>query len=290
MMKIKDAFQFINTDLIRYAGKKIIKRFLNWIGIYESLCRMRFWIRSCSPKVMINNLKFDRKFQSMKETSPLPNAKLRFLVAASYDKMWFYDAGLKGYESIKNILSKNNINLESLESILDFGCGCGRVTRHFYVHNNMKIYGTDYNPTLIRWSQSNLTFANFSINGFTPPTKFETGSFDMIFLLSVFTHLNKEQQESWLEEYFRLLKKDGYLILSVHGKSYHTALTTEELNRIKSGELAVRVENRTGTNYCGVYHPENYFVQYEYLFKQLDLIVEGASGNPTQDLLLFQKQ
>ena len=75
-------------------------------------------------------------------------------------------------------------------AILDFGCGVGRVTRHFRSTCQAQLFGTDINESLINWCQQNLKFGQFQVNPLTGKLAYEDQQFDMIYALSVFTHLS----------------------------------------------------------------------------------------------------
>lgn len=83
--------------------------------------------------------------------------------------------------------------------------------------------GIDIDQTAIRWCQSNLPSYQFEHVEPDPPTSLPAGYFDLIYAISVFTHLNKEMQFSWLSEIDRLLAPNGIFIASLDG-DYHRTL------------------------------------------------------------------
>lgn len=114
-------------------------------------------------------------------------------------------------------------------SILDVGCGWGRIARHFvgHVREPGRYVGMDVVEAFVDWCKENISPVNpaFSFlhqdvyNGlYNPDGKheaseyrfpFEDGSFDVVFLTSVFTHMLPEDVENYLREIHRLLKPDG---------------------------------------------------------------------------------
>ena len=99
--------------------------------------------------------------------------------------------------------------------VLDFGCGTGRVLRHFLEEAEM--WGCDINEDAIRWVERELSpplrvFANRE----SPPLPLGSGEFDLIWAFSVFTHIT-EEWNAWLLELRRLLADGGLLIASFCG-------------------------------------------------------------------------
>jgi ubiquinone/menaquinone biosynthesis C-methylase UbiE len=109
-------------------------------------------------------------------------------------------------------LQRNNLPIENFQTMLDFGCGCGRVIRNWRSLQGVNIYGSDYNHELIAWCDENLSFAHFDSNDLAPPLSYESNKFDLIYALSVFTHLPEELQLTWLQELTRVLQPGGYLL------------------------------------------------------------------------------
>src|SRR5204862_6297779 len=56
----------------------------------------------------------------------LPPRRLMVRVAMTADADWFLRSGRAAYDAIAG-----HVPLADVESVLDFGCGCGRVTRWF---------------------------------------------------------------------------------------------------------------------------------------------------------------
>src|SRR5215475_12386349 len=103
--------------------------------------------------------------------------------------------------------------------MLDFGCGCGRIIRHWRALSGPELYGIDYNPLLIDWCRRNLSFARFIVNRTGIPFSFPEGMFDFIYSISVFTHLTESSQRFLMNELMRILKPGGHLLFTVHGLS-----------------------------------------------------------------------
>ena len=105
-----------------------------------------------------------------------------------------------------------------IASVLDFGCGCGRVISRFQaLLPSAKFYGTDAEKDLIAWSRSHLPGADFRVNAPEPPLPYADGQFDLIYAISVFTHLDERLQFLWLADLKRIARPGAILILTVHG-------------------------------------------------------------------------
>ena len=83
--------------------------------------------------------------------TPLPPGRLMHLVAGTEDVNWFLESGAAGVRSLREILARNGLAVESFGSVLDFGCGVGRVIRHWSDVRGPVFHGADYNPDLVAW-------------------------------------------------------------------------------------------------------------------------------------------
>lgn len=131
-------------------------------------------------------------------------------------------------QAVKNALLEH-AELQPTSSILDIGCGSGRMARHFadYLEPPGRYVGMDIQRPFIEWCNENLTPFNGAFEfyhqdifngGYNPTGKtkaseyrfpFEDGSFDAIILYSVFTHLLPEDADNYRREIARLLKPGG---------------------------------------------------------------------------------
>jgi len=215
---------------------------------------------------------------------PLPPRRLMVRVAGTADPDWFLRSGRAAYDAIAAA-----VPLERVGSVLDFGCGCGRVTR-YWTDFAGEVSGSDVNAEAVDWCRRNLPFARFEPNAIEPPLAFADESMGLVYAFSVFTHLTAELQLAWRDELRRVLRPGGYLLVTTHGRSYLPRLEPEERARFEAGGLVVRWGDLAGTNLCSAYHPERYLREtFADGFGLVRLEPEGARGNPTQDLVLLQR-
>lgn len=205
-------------------------------------------------------------------------------VAGTAAADWFLRSGRDAFDAINA-----HVPLDGNESVLDFGCGCGRVTR-YWTDFNGSVAGSDTSRKAIAWCRENLEFASFLENGLAPPLDTDDDTFDLVYALSVFTHLTGDLQLAWRDELHRVLRPGGRLLISTHGRSYLSRLDGNEREQFERGELVVRWAEIPGTNLCSAYHPERYLREtFARGFTFVELDPEGARGNPTQDLVLLEK-
>jgi SAM-dependent methyltransferase len=222
---------------------------------------------------------------------PVPPPRLIVRVAGTADVDWFLESGRLAAESIAESLARHGRRVDELGAILDFGCGCGRVTRRWADLDSTAVHGTDANKRAVSWCRANLPFARFSSNGLAPPLPHGNGSFDLVYALSVFTHLPEELQLAWMEELERLVKPGGFLLLTTHGERYRDRLSSAERADFDDGRLVVRWAEGAGSNLCSAFHPPSYVKeQLTARFDLLELVPEGAKGNPHQDLYLLRRR
>jgi cyclopropane fatty-acyl-phospholipid synthase-like methyltransferase len=186
--------------------------------------------------------------------------------------------------------------MESLGSILDFGCGCGRVARFWAGLANARVCGTDYNPALAGWCRDNLTFGEFTVNGLTGRLGYPDGRFDFVYAISVFTHLDAELQRVWLDELVRVTAPGGLLYVTVLGTQHRSKMSEREWARYSAGEMIVQWGGYRGTNICRVFHSERYFRErlvgegLGTAVSVLDFVPGGAEDADRQDVFLLRKR
>ena len=146
----------------------------------------------------------------------VPPAELRYRVSSSPDAENFVTVGKACAADIQSALLQVGSELGSFNRILDFGCGCGRTLIHLKgLAPNAQIDGTDIDVKAIEWCRQHLNFAKFTISKEHPPSEYPSDTFDFIYAISVFTHLNEEYQFRWLEELRRITKPGAILLLTI---------------------------------------------------------------------------
>lgn len=254
------------------------------VPVFRAYERLRAW----DPRIRMRNAELRR--EGYDDGLPLPPTRLVVLVAGNPSLEAFLQRGEESAGDIVNILEKNQLALERFKSILDFGCGCGRVLRFWRRLTETEVHGCDYNKELVGWCQKNLPFANFAVNQLTPPLPYADASFDFIYALSVFTHLSEPLQWQWRDELKRVLRPGGYLLFSTHGEAALHKLSSEDRRQYGVGELVVQYGIASGTNMCAAFHPHEYIRNtLAQGFKVIDIVAKGARGNVGQDLVLFRK-
>lgn len=110
--------------------------------------------------------------------------------------------------------------------VLDFGCGSGKVMRHFLPEAELgELWGCDIDAPSIAWINAELNPPLHAFrNGPVPPLDQPTGSFDLVWSVSVFTHLT-DHWAGWLAELHRVLRPDGLAIISFLGGAMYEAWT-----------------------------------------------------------------
>ncbi len=103
--------------------------------------------------------------------------------------------------------------------VLDFGCGVGRTLRYFTEEASRaaEFSGCDIDEESIVWVQDHLCppFRAFR-NEEVPPLPFADASLDLVYCMSVFTHL-ADTWSAWLLELHRILQPGGLLLATTMG-------------------------------------------------------------------------
>jgi SAM-dependent methyltransferase len=203
------------------------------------------------------------------------------------DASFFLETGVRDFEMIVDALSRDGVEVERFRAVLDFGCGGGRVMRHWHRLEGPTIHGCDLSQEQIDWCRRNLTFAQFTRNELRPPLVYPGGTFDLVYAFSVFTHLPEELQLAWMEEFLRVIRPGGYLLISTHGEPYLDRLTKAEREHFASGRQVVLYEEGAGTGLCSAYTPAGYVERVlGRSFRYVSFLPTAASG---QDAHLMQK-
>lgn len=159
----------------------------------------------------------------------VPPAALRFRVHGDLSLESFLQTGAQCSRDIHSALASVDREIDSFDRVLDFGCGCGRTLLWLAPWaERTELHGTDIDPDAISWCRRSIAFARFAVNDALPPLPHADESFDLVYLVSVFTHLTEDLQFRWLEELRRVSRPGGHVLVTLRGSYYHDRLSAQD--------------------------------------------------------------
>lgn len=157
---------------------------------------------------------------------PLPPASLRMGYGSDIE---YSRRAEQTQSSLREQFKKYRI--DSGSRILDWGCASGRVIRGFSdLAAHSEVWGVDQDARCIAWNKRYLSPPfRFVTNTCWPHLPFADSYFDLVYGISVFTHLG-DLVDAWLVEICRIMKPGGYAIFTVHDE--HSLAFFEERGRL----------------------------------------------------------
>jgi SAM-dependent methyltransferase len=126
--------------------------------------------------------------------------------------------GLYEADLVADALTSIGKSLEGKRAALDFGSSSGRVLRVLgTAYPQVAWHGCDPNGPAIEWAQANLPAAAFAVSRDDPPLPYGDGAFDLVYAISIWSHLEPMLGVAWLDEMHRVLQPGGHLLLTAHG-------------------------------------------------------------------------
>jgi SAM-dependent methyltransferase len=231
---------------------------------------------------------------------PPPSEDLVYATQGIHDITAYQNSIIPGVYHMQAYLTKSGVDLNRISSVLDIGCGTGRLLIGWYLDNPERyLFGCDINKALIDWAGANLPDSiRFHQNELFPPLPCKNEEFDFAYLVSVFTHLSLHAQKQWLNEIERILAPGGILLMTLQGDIYLQIAQSPKRNDYrKQGYLEIVNRNEDeGTNNYAVYHGLDFVRE---LFHAFDLIGYYPQGNmqgrlvfpiaALQDVYVFRK-
>jgi SAM-dependent methyltransferase len=149
----------------------------------------------------------------------LPPEELRWRLDRLRDAEAFLASGASDMAFLdREALARDGKSLKDFDSILDLGCGCGRLTRRLRQMTDAwaTIHGADADAEAIAWCKQNMPDISFTVHGARPPLPYPDHSIGLVLAYAFFTRLDREQQFNWLAEVQRVLRPGGYLLAAFH--------------------------------------------------------------------------
>ena len=203
---------------------------------------------------------------------PLPPESLRWRVINNTDLRAYLESGQRIAKYFDQRLRSSGGDLSACTHILDFGCGAGRILRGLPPFTQANLTGCDIDPEAIAWAKHYLPFGQFYETQEYPPLPFEDETFDFVYAVAVFDHLDEQHQFCWLDELRRVTKPDGFVFATVKGPSHVEKLGGEEKAAIEA-QLKRHGFYYEVTNFWAEVFPD----YYQQAFHTLEYIQENWS-------------
>lgn len=205
------------------------------------------------------NRRRNAHFKKAHPETPLPPPYMLY-ESFKLDYQAYFESGLKTAQWIIGQCSTHQ-QLDHAR-ILDWGCGPARVTRHMaQLLPLAQVHGTDYNSSTIKWCSESFDKIDFRINKLNPPTEYPADNFDLIYGISIFTHLSENNHFNWTAELHRILADGGIALITTHGDAHKVKLTPAEQIIYEDHQMVFRQGEKEGHRTCTAFHPPAAFMK-----------------------------
>lgn len=235
---------------------------------------------------------------------PVPASGNIVRVSGEESDLRFVVGGTTTFIQLNEISKKYfNVSLGEYQTCVDWGCGCARVMRQFWEAgkllklrepNQQRIIGVDIDPVNINWCKENMdgrgNYKVLSLEGFD----FNTAEIDLLYGISVMTHLTEHHQNLWLNEIARVVRPGGCVILTTHGEfayyRHSRMLATAFVERFGIFDLTpdAAIGADKDTYYRATFHSREYIKKYwSKNFEILDVIPVANAFH--QDFIVMRR-
>lgn len=152
--------------------------------------------------------------QTLALVAPFPPTELMQNVSGLTDPK---DFAAHGCDILKALINTSPTPINEFANILDFGVGVGRLARMFKGCRG-KYTGIDVDARHVEWISSALDYVTGIVTKPKQVLPLKDKYFDCIISISVFTHMNENDQFFYLEELARVAQSGSSLFLTVHGE------------------------------------------------------------------------
>ncbi|MDA3839064.1 MAG: class I SAM-dependent methyltransferase [Candidatus Delongbacteria bacterium] len=262
--------------------KQSLMNLIRKLGLLEEADYVKFLLSS------LNYFFRNRKFKVDNPDIVLPPHFMLFESFGKMDYASYYEKGKESADDILELLEKHH-TLENI-NLLEWGCGPVRILRHIpeiLADKNLSVYGSDYNPETIKWDKASFKNINFSKNELLPPLEYDDNFFEVIYCISVFTHLDEETELKWFNEIVRVLKPGGIFLLSIHGESSKDRLSEEEKKIFDEHGCVIRSNVTEGKRSFTSYNSEKFMR--ERMLKDVKILEFIPGKKNEQDIWIVRK-
>jgi 2-polyprenyl-3-methyl-5-hydroxy-6-metoxy-1,4-benzoquinol methylase len=206
-------------------------------------------------------------------------------VAAPRPALRYYDAvrmyfqgGEWNAAEMAEALREHGFPLAGATSVLEFACGWGRVTRHLvHLLDRNRLTVSDVDPVAVHFVCNKLDVRGFK-SAIDPRDLRHRARYDVILIVSLFSHLPLADWGPWLGRLGELLEPGGALAFSTHGM-HAFGVDGSDAEREAFDEVAEGFFYRTANETRGRLSTDHYGLSYVAEGRVRDLVGRNFPGS-----------
>jgi SAM-dependent methyltransferase len=228
MLEIVDANEVVIGQVTANAHRD------EFIGRSDARAARSFWFQPAVPLsfpevVRVRFAGTHHYLPDRPEPTPIPSDDLIYDVVGGRNIIpQFLAAGAANHQFLQRLVLEAKGPLTNGARVLDWGCGCGRVARHWAAQaSETEFHGCDIHGEAVAWCSENMPFGAYKKTNLLPPLPYPDNYFDLVYGISVLTHLLFHTHYTWMAEIWRILKPGGIAILTAQGPSMFPVVANE---------------------------------------------------------------
>ena len=227
---------------------------------------------------------------------PLPDSPRMLRTTGNDNVTNFRLTGLSTAVKLREVFESTRREFSSVARVLDWGCGCGRIAR--FCPDWPGFAGVDIDADNATWCRDRLAPGRFEAIPLYPPTSLPDRAFDLIFGISVMTHLAEDVQQQWLAELHRVSAPYAVVLLTILGEhaAARAGFAAEDFERFATaGHMFLRTTEAIDDALGSPGYYGTTFVTHEYIRRawsrwfSIDRILPAYIGNH-QDLVVLRRR
>ncbi len=196
-------------------------------------------------------------YEDVRESLPPIPPEERMKVVSIGGVPGFLIGGFSAFAALQRAAHRVNRTLTDFAEVLDFGCGAGRTLRYWAPYaKKVRLAGCDVDAAAVAWVEETFDFVAARVSSTQPPLPYHSERFDLIYSISVFSHLSERSHRAWIGELARIARPGAHLVLTTHGERALQCVVDDPERRALVGLSAAQVSKareamrRTGFAFC----------------------------------------
>lgn len=214
-----------------------------------------------------------QKFQAEHPDFKLPPTDIAYDAYGGLNPEAYLRNGLNHAKFYAGLILKHH---PGAQTVAEWGCGPMRLLRHMpALLPGRRYIGLDYNAKTIEWAKQSFPEIRCELNGLAPPLPLKDGEADVIYNVSVFTHLSEDLHYAYMRDLIRCLSPNGLLITTLSGSGLAPKLLAHERLRYDAGDIVVRDGAAEGKRGYTTFHPPAFARR---MFQDMDILAHIPDG------------